>query len=81
MKVTTNTVGNYSPTYFKQNVHRTQTSQKLDSISSEEKKFFAELYPTQKEEVLSYQFYNAKGKVSGMHLGSLFDKRGWYDSW
>jgi hypothetical protein len=76
MKVTTNTVGNYSPTYFKQNVNRTHAPQKTDSISSEEKKFFAELYPAQKEEVMGYQLYNAKGKVSGMHVGSLFDKRG-----
>jgi hypothetical protein len=78
MKVTTNTVGNYSPAYFKQNVNRTEAVQKTktENISTEEKKFFAELYPTQKEEVMEYQLYNAKGRVSGMHVGSLFDRRG-----
>ena len=78
MKVTTNTVGNYSPAYFKQNIHRTDAVQKAktENISSEEKKFFANLYPAQQEEVMSYQLYNAKGKVSGMHVGSLFDRRG-----
>jgi hypothetical protein len=30
--------------------------------------------------VMGYQLYNAKGKVSGMHVGSLFDKRGWNDN-
>lgn len=78
MKVTTNTVGNYSPAYFKQNINRTNDVQKTKSenISSDEKKFFANLYPAQKEEVMGYELYNAKGKVSGMHVGSLFDRRG-----
>ncbi len=78
MKVTTNTVGNYSPAYFKQNINRANETQKAktENISSDEKKFFANLYPAQKEEVMGYELYNAKGKVSGMHVGSLFDRRG-----
>ncbi len=78
MKVTTNLVGNYSPAYFKQPVNRKETVQNTstEKISSEEKKFFANLYPAQAEEVMGYQLYNAKGKVSGMHVGSLFDRRG-----
>ena len=78
MKVTTNTVGNYSPAYFKQAVNKTEASQKTgtEKISTEEKKFFANLYPVQQEEVMGYQFYNSKGKVSGLHVGSLFDRRG-----
>lgn len=78
MKVTTNIVGNYSPAYFKQALNKAEAIQKpnTDNISVEEKKFFADLYPAQKEEVMGYEFYNSKGKVSGLHVGSLFDKRG-----
>ena len=74
MKITSNAVGNYSPTYMK----TAQTAKKDPSngISVEEKKFFANLYPAQKDEVMNYQFYNAKGKVTGAHVGSLFDRRG-----
>ncbi len=78
MKVSTNNIGNYSPAYFKAQAARTEAvqKQKTESISAEEKKFFANLYPAQKDEVLGYQMYNAKGKVSGVHVGSLFDRRG-----
>lgn len=78
MKIDTNIVGNYSPAYAKANVAKAQAAQnsKTDSITSEEKKFFANLYPTQQDEIMNYQVYNAKGKVSGLHVGSLFDRRG-----
>ncbi|KAF0151636.1 MAG: hypothetical protein FD143_1769 [Ignavibacteria bacterium] len=78
MKVTTNNIGNYSPAYFKAELAKTEAAQKTKpgNISAEEKKFFANLYPAHKEEVLGYQIYNAKGKVSGVHVGSLFDRRG-----
>ncbi len=78
MKINTNVVGNYSPTYFKPQINNKENIQveKQTSISNDEKKFFAELYPNKKEEVMNYQFYNAKGKISGLHVGSLFDKRG-----
>ena len=78
MKVSTNNIGNYSPAYFKAALAKTEAAQnaKAESISVEEKKFFADLYPEQKDEVLGYQLYNAKGKVSGVHVGSLFDRRG-----
>lgn len=79
MKITSNAVGNYSPSYVKTvQANRIDNENKIDSknISTEEKNFFANLYPSQKEEVMNYQFYNAKGKVSGKHVGSLFDRRG-----
>jgi len=78
MKITANAIGNYSPEYFKTtNVNRTQnTPSSKETISAEEKKFFAGLYPAQKSEVMEYQLYNSKGKVSGIHVGSLFDRRG-----
>jgi hypothetical protein len=78
MKITANAVGNYSPAYFKtvaaNRTENTQTTQA--TISTEEKKFFAGLYPAQKDEVMEYKLYNSKGKVSGVHVGSLFDRRG-----
>ena len=74
MKITSNAVGNYSPTYMKQ--MQTVKSEPSNGISVEEKKFFASLYPAQKDEVMNYQFYNSKGKVTGTHIGSLFDRRG-----
>jgi hypothetical protein len=79
MKITTNSIGNYGQTYIKPNpVDRNEQIQKAktENISSEEKNFFAKLYPTQKDEILGYQFYTSKGKISGVHVGSLFDRRG-----
>ncbi|MEW6701275.1 MAG: hypothetical protein AB1298_01015 [Bacteroidota bacterium] len=86
MKVSTNSIGNYNATYLKTPAVRTDAASvntktpgeitNKENISAEEKKFFANLYPAQKEEVFSYQFYNSKGKISGVHVGSLFDRRG-----
>ncbi len=79
MKITSNTVGNYSPAYFKNQVaakKNAQAGSSTESISLDEKKFFANLYPTQKDEVMGYQFYNSKGKVNGTLVGSLLDRRG-----
>lgn len=79
MKVTTNSIGNYSPAYFKSN-QNTQAKSALNEpqkmISADEKKFFANLYPAQREDVMNYRFYNSKGKISGVLVGSKFDKRG-----
>ncbi len=79
MKISSNSIGNYAPSYIKpvQNNNRTAAAaNSAEKISKEEKNFFAGLYPAQKDEILSYQLYNAKGKVSGIHVGSLFDRRG-----
>jgi hypothetical protein len=46
------------------------------NISEEEKNFFAEMYPLNKEEILDYHYYQKTGKPSGIVLGSLFDKKG-----
>ena len=79
MKINTNSIGNYGQDYMKSSpVNRSELLQKtsIENISSEEKIFFAKLYPAQKDEIMGYQFYNSKGKISGLHVGSLFDKRG-----
>lgn len=75
MKINTNVIGNYSTNYVR-HVNNEMRQVENKTITNDEKKFFSELYPNKKEEVMNYQFYNAKGKVSGLHVGSLFDKRG-----
>lgn len=79
MRVSTNSIGNYQPTYMKAAAaNRNDAAQKInnENISTAEKFFFAELYPGRKEEIMGYQLYDSKGKVSGVHVGSLFDRRG-----
>lgn len=50
--------------------------QKLGTITNEEKQFFAKLYPDSKEDVMNYHFYHKNGKMQGVTLGTVFDKRG-----
>ncbi len=79
MSVSTNSIGNYHPTYMKAAAsNKANAAQKVNNeiISPEEKKYFAQLYPARQDEIMGYQLYNSKGKVSGVHVGSLFDKRG-----
>ena len=80
MKITTNEIGNYSPKVQKTPVQQNKTAeapkQKLGTISNEEKKFFANLYPENKTDVMNYHFYQKTGKMQGVSLGTLFDKRG-----
>lgn len=77
MKINTNSFGNYSKTFVdktlaKPAVEKTNTP----AISDTEKKFFAEMYPAKKNEINNYEFYNPKGKTTGISLGSLIDRRG-----
>jgi hypothetical protein len=79
MRVSTNSIGNYHPTYMKAAAaNKADAGQKINKeiISPDEKKYFAQLYPAKQDEIMGYQLYNSKGKVSGVHVGSLFDKRG-----
>ena len=80
MKITTNEIGNYSPKIQRQAVPQNKTvetqPQKLGTITSEEKNFFAKLYPENKSDVMNYHFYQKTGKMQGVSIGTLFDKRG-----
>lgn len=51
-------------------------SAKQPEISSEEKQFFVSRYPEQKETVMDYHFYHKSGKMSGVNVGTLLDRRG-----
>lgn len=83
MKINTNAVGNYSPYNLRvnnaeqpANIVKTEESKKTDAVTKEEKNFFAKMYPENKNEIIDYHFYKSSGKMSGVSVGSLFDKRG-----
>ncbi|MBI9073629.1 MAG: hypothetical protein JEY94_18675 [Melioribacteraceae bacterium] len=87
MRIGTNAVGNYSPygisstkpVVKSEQTANIQESNKVDNknkISQEEKKYFAKLYPQNKNEIIDYHFYQNSGKMGGVSVGSLFDRRG-----
>lgn len=88
MRIDTNSIGNYTPINVrnierKQNLNDVSTSSQAKNVSSpkenlsaEEKDFFAKLYPQNKSEIVDYHFYERSGKLSGVKIGSLIDKRG-----
>jgi len=51
-------------------------NQKLGTITNDEKKFFAKLFPESKDDVMNYHFYHKDGKMQGVSVGTVFDKRG-----
>lgn len=80
MKITTNEFGNYAPKVSRAaaqpNPSPDLTPDKLGNVTKEEKKFFAGLYPENKQDVMNYHFYQKTGKMQGVTLGTLFDQRG-----
>ena len=89
MKITTNVIGNYSPQlvnnaakFSKQNeiTEKSETKPaiqaKRENLTTDEKKYFMGLYPENKSEITDYHFYKKSGEMSGVKIGSLFDKRG-----
>lgn len=75
MKIAENIIGNY-------NLVRTamiNQSPKIvteNAVTKEEKAFFSSLYPGNKETIMDYHFYQRSGKLSGVSVGSIFDRRG-----
>ncbi|HPI36425.1 MAG TPA: hypothetical protein PK397_00650 [Ignavibacteriaceae bacterium] len=75
MKIAENSIGNY-------NIVRTamvNQSPKIvaeNTVSKEEKAFFSGLYPGNKDTIMDYHFYQRSGKMSGVSIGSIFDRRG-----
>ena len=80
MRVNTNSIGNYLPQQTRNvsNVARQERVQKTISqpISVKEKEMFAKMYPQQKSEIMEYHYYQKNGKMSGVTVGSLLDRRG-----
>ncbi|MFA8344007.1 MAG: hypothetical protein ACEPO8_13625 [Rhodothermaceae bacterium] len=81
MKITTNVIGNYNPYTVNRaaNVNRSSqvaSAQQTAKVTNEEKDFFKKLYPENKKEIVDYHFYQNSGKMNGVSVGTLFDKRG-----
>ena len=86
MKISTNAIGNYVPqinkaaiTYqpeVKETKDSTSISNEQQSITSDERNFFLQMYPSNSQEISNYHFYEKSGKMSGVKLGSIFDRRG-----
>lgn len=77
MKIGTNEIGSYGINHISNNNLKVNADNQLtEKVTPEEKKFFASMYPEKSKEIMNYEFYNLKGKVSGVSIGSLFDKRG-----
>lgn len=51
-------------------------SENTASITTEEKKYFTNMYPASRQEIADYHYYSRDGKMSGVSVGSLFDRRG-----
>ncbi len=49
---------------------------KQNVISTEEKEFFAQLYPDNISSIMDYHYYRRSGEMSGVAVGSLIDRRG-----
>jgi hypothetical protein len=89
MKITTNVIGNYSPRHINsivknsslnkttgKSVDSSAVQTKKDSLTADEKNFFMDLYPQNKTDITDYHFYKRNGEMSGVKVGSLFDKKG-----
>lgn len=83
MKISTNSVGNYSPSAIRNNLSAKSNNslpkealKDSETITAEEKQFFVDKYPENKKEIMDHHFYQKSGKLSGVNVGSLFDKRG-----
>lgn len=89
MKISANAIGNYSPVYARKPVQeqkpaensapvrfRPQVTNDKVELTTVEKEFFAALYPKEKSQIMDYHFYQKNGQMSGVKIGSMFDKRG-----
>ncbi len=86
MRISTNSIGNYGPQISRGVQKQAKTTEAFrlpdtnnveakKEITTEEKKFFVDLYPNNKTEIENH-FYSKNGKMSGVKVGSLFNKRG-----
>ena len=81
MKISTNPIGNYAPNYIHRTAEKPQQikqPQKIESaaLTKSEKDFFIKKYPENKADITDYHFYKKGGKMSGISVGNLFDRRG-----
>lgn len=80
MAVSMNSVGNYSA-YGLNHAKTSKTNVKNafaqgENINPDEKKFFAEMYPTKQNEIMEYYYYERSGRMNGISVGTNLDRRG-----
>lgn len=77
MKISDNYSGTYNVYAIRQQAAAAARAKETTSpaVSNEEKAFFMDMYPEQKTEIQDYHFYQRSGKMSGVSVGSLFDRR------
>ncbi|OGU97943.1 MAG: hypothetical protein A2330_08625 [Ignavibacteria bacterium RIFOXYB2_FULL_36_7] len=89
MKISANAIGNYSPVYAKKPLQEQKPAENISlakfqpqktngaaELTGAEKEFFAKLYPEDKAQIMDYHYYQRNGQMSGVKIGSMFDKRG-----
>ncbi len=81
MKINATASGNYNPFQMKNvapkpKVDFVKQLTETNPINDDEKKFFSNLYPENKTEIIDYHFYQKSGKMSGVALGTNLDRRG-----
>jgi hypothetical protein len=81
MSLNLNSIGNYntfSPASKGANlsVSEKKATQNSENVSGAEKKFFAEMYPSNKNEIMRYSFYERNGRMNGISIGANLDRRG-----
>jgi len=78
MKVSMNPIGNYT-NLRNQPIKRAAKANSLenssDVISNKEKEFFINKYPQNKTEINNHHFYQRSGKMTGISVGTLINKR------
>lgn len=81
MAVSMNSVGNYSAyglntAKANKTVAKNSVSSQSENINNDEKKFFAEMYPSKQNEIMEYYYYEKSGKMNGISVGTNLDRRG-----
>jgi hypothetical protein len=81
MKISTNPIGNYAPNYIDRSAAKPQPVEQPKKnetavLSASEKEYFIKKYPENKADITDYHFYKKGGKMSGVSVGNLFDRRG-----
>lgn len=83
MGIGISSIGNYNPylksasgIYPKQAAGQILEKPSTAKIADQETDFFAKLYPANLQEINNYHFYERSGKMTGVNLGQLFDRRG-----
>jgi hypothetical protein len=81
MAVSMNSIGNYTA-YGLNNAKSNKANLNnavadlSENINPDEKKFFAQMYPAKKNEIMEYYYYEKSGRMNGISVGTNIDRRG-----